>query len=175
METSTQGNAPMSHEQLLKCCTVCADAPADAPKHSRPSELHTQTVYKSWQVQPEALCCLCLLVAGGGRELLVDSEVFNGDISTNGFSNKSWPAGLHVQDFFWGELVLSEGAPFECLTPDGRAKVCESLAGCQTNAAECSCDQVASCTHGSQGGVLPQYRWVPGAVSSLMRLQDDWD
>jgi hypothetical protein len=105
-----------------------------------------QTVYKSWQLQPEALCCLCLLVAGGGRELLVDSEVFNGDISTNGFSNKSWPAGLHVQDFFWGELVLSEGAPFECLTPDGRAKVCESLAGCQTNAAGCSCDQVASCT-----------------------------
>lgn len=35
--------------------------------------------------------------------------------------------GQHVLNFFWGELTLSEGAPFECLTPDGKSTVSVGL------------------------------------------------
>lgn len=58
-----------------------------------------------------------------GRTLLVDDATLAGIKTSNEFSNASWPVGTEVLKFFWGELALSEGAPFECLTPDGKAKV----------------------------------------------------
>lgn len=58
-----------------------------------------------------------------GRTLLVDDATLAGIKTSNEFSNASWPVGKEVLKFFWGELALSEGAPFECLTPDGKAKV----------------------------------------------------
>lgn len=61
--------------------------------------------------------------SGPVRELLIDAATLAGIRTSNGFSNASWPVGKEVLDFFWGELALSEGAPFECLTPDGQAKV----------------------------------------------------
>jgi hypothetical protein len=61
--------------------------------------------------------------SGPVRELLIDSATMAGISTSSGFSNASWPVGKEVLDFFWGELALSEGAPFECLTPDGQAKV----------------------------------------------------
>lgn len=61
--------------------------------------------------------------SGPVRELLIDSATMAGLRTSSGFSNASWPVGKEVLDFFWGELALSEGAPFECLTPDGQAKV----------------------------------------------------
>eukprot|EP00878_Enallax_costatus_P008075 GHUV01008445.1.p1 GENE.GHUV01008445.1~~GHUV01008445.1.p1 ORF type:complete len:900 (+),score=338.15 GHUV01008445.1:421-3120(+) len=57
-----------------------------------------------------------------GRTLLVDDATLSGIKTSNGFSNASWPVGREVLNFFWGELALSEGAPFECLTSDGKAK-----------------------------------------------------
>ncbi|WIA28468.1 hypothetical protein OEZ86_011012 [Tetradesmus obliquus] len=60
--------------------------------------------------------------SGPVRELLIDSATMAGLRTSSGFSNASWPVGKEVLDFFWGELALSEGAPFECLTPDGQAK-----------------------------------------------------
>jgi hypothetical protein len=61
--------------------------------------------------------------SGPVRELLIDAATMAGIRTSSGFSNASWPVGKEVLDFFWGELALSEGAPFECLTPDGQAKV----------------------------------------------------
>lgn len=55
--------------------------------------------------------------------IVVDPATYFGSSTSNGFSNSSWPVGQHVRDFFWGELTLSEGAPFECLTPDGKSTV----------------------------------------------------
>lgn len=55
--------------------------------------------------------------------IVVDPATFFGSSTSSGFSNSSWPVGQHVLDFFWGELTLSEGAPFECLTPDGKSTV----------------------------------------------------
>ena len=56
----------------------------------------------------------------------VDPATFFGSSTSSGFSNSSWPVGQNVLDFFWGELTLSEGAPFECLTPDGKSTVSEA-------------------------------------------------
>jgi hypothetical protein len=61
--------------------------------------------------------------SGPVRELFIDAATMAGIRTSSGFSNASWPVGKEVLDFFWGELALSEGAPFECLTPDGQAKV----------------------------------------------------
>lgn len=58
--------------------------------------------------------------------IYVDPATFFGSSTSSGFSNSSWPVGQAVLDFFWGELALSEGAPFECLTPDGKSTVSES-------------------------------------------------
>lgn len=55
--------------------------------------------------------------------IVVDPATYFGSSTSTGFSNSSWPVGQHVLDFFWGELTLSEGAPFECLTPDGKSTV----------------------------------------------------
>jgi hypothetical protein len=56
-------------------------------------------------------------------DIVVDPATYFGSSTSSGFSNTSWPVGQHVLDFFWGELTLSEGAPFECLTPDGKSTV----------------------------------------------------
>lgn len=55
--------------------------------------------------------------------IVIDPAVYHGSNTSSGFSNESWPVGQHVMDFFWGELALSEGSPFECLTPDGKSTV----------------------------------------------------
>jgi len=55
--------------------------------------------------------------------IVIDPAVYHGSNTSSGFSNESWPVGQHVMNFFWGELALSEGAPFECLTPDGKSTV----------------------------------------------------
>lgn len=55
--------------------------------------------------------------------IVVDPATYFGSSTSSGFSNSSWPVGQSVLDFFWGELTLSEGAPFECLTPDGKSTV----------------------------------------------------
>lgn len=63
--------------------------------------------------------------------IVVDPATFFGSSTSSGFSNTSWPVGQHVLDFFWGELTLSEGAPFECLTPDGKSTVSFVCSGVQ--------------------------------------------
>jgi hypothetical protein len=55
--------------------------------------------------------------------IVVDPATYFGSSTSSGFSNSSWPVGQNVLDFFWGELTLSDGAPFECLTPDGKSTV----------------------------------------------------
>lgn len=55
--------------------------------------------------------------------IVVNPATYFGSSTSSGFSNTSWPVGQSVLDFFWGELTLSEGAPFECLTPDGKSTV----------------------------------------------------
>lgn len=58
--------------------------------------------------------------------IVVNPATYFGSSTSSGFSNTSWPVGQSVLDFFWGELTLSEGAPFECLTPDGKSTVSDT-------------------------------------------------
>lgn len=67
--------------------------------------------------------------------IVVDPATFFGSSTSSGFSNTSWPVGRHVLDFFWGELALSEGAPFECLTPDGKSTVSAASTAAAVSAA----------------------------------------
>lgn len=61
--------------------------------------------------------------------IVVNPATYFGSSTSSGFSNTSWPVGQSVLDFFWGELTLSEGAPFECLTPDGKSTVSDAGMG----------------------------------------------
>lgn len=59
---------------------------------------------------------------GAGRQ---DSNLTN-----SGQSSPIWPVGRNVLDFFWGELAISEGAPFACPAPGGKSKVSYGACKC---------------------------------------------
>jgi hypothetical protein len=97
--------------------------------------------------------------------ILVNPATYFGSSTSSGFSNTSWPVGQSVLDFFWGELTLSEGAPFECLTPDGKSTVSEAGV-CLGNTL--SAKKLPVCAAGCQGSRETKEGLSVQAVSVLL-------